>query len=161
VAPGVLVAARVVEHRPEEQLKYDEVKAAVGEMLRRRAAAALAQKDGEAKLAELKGGKDAGLKWSPPRTVSRREAQGMPPDALQRVVAADVTTLPAYVGASFPEGYLLLRISKVVEAEAKEADPQSAARIEGLYGRSQYEAYVGSLRARGDVEVNPSSLEKK
>src|SRR5678815_1829399 len=103
VAPGVLVAARVIEHRPEEQLKYDEVKAAVGEMLRRRAAAELAQKDGEAKLAELKGGKDAGLKWSPPRMVSRREAQGMPPEALQRAVAADVTKLPAYVGVSFPE----------------------------------------------------------
>ena len=161
VAPGVLVAARVIEHRAEEQLKYDEVKAAIGEMLRRRAAAALAQKEGEVKLAELKNGKDAGLKWSPPRTVSRREAQGMPPEALQRAVSADVATLPAYVGVSFPEGYLLLRISKVIEAEAKEADPQTAARIGGLYGRSQYEAYVGSLRARGDVEVNPSNLEKK
>jgi peptidyl-prolyl cis-trans isomerase D len=161
VAPGVLVAARVIEHRPEEQLKYDEVKAAVGEMLRRRDAAALAQKEGEAKLAELKSGKDVSLKWSPPRTVSRREAQGMPPESLQRVVSADVATLPAYVGVAFPEGYLLLRISKVIDADAKEADPQSAARIGALYGRSQYEAYVGSLRARGDVEVNPSSLEKK
>ncbi len=161
VAPGVLVAARVIEHRPEEQIKYDEVKAAVGEMLRRRAAAALAQKDGEAKLAELKNGKDAGLKWSPARTVSRREAQGMPPEALQRVVSADVSTLPAYVGVNFPEGYLLLRVSKVIEADAKQADPQSAARIGGLYGRSEYDAYVGSLRARGDVEINPSTLEKK
>jgi len=161
VAPGVLVAARVIEHRPEEQIKYDEVKAAVGEMLRRRAAAALAQKDGEAKLAELKKGKDAGLKWSPARVVSRREAQGMPPEALQRVVSADVSTLPVYVGVSFPEGYLLLRVSKVIEAEPKQADPQSAARISGLYGRSEYEAYVGSLRARADVEINPSNLEKK
>jgi peptidyl-prolyl cis-trans isomerase D len=160
VAPGILVAARVVEHRPEEQLKYDEVKAAVGEMLRRRAAAALAQKEGEAKLAELKNGRDAGLKWSPPRTVSaagRRASQ----EALQRAVSADVATLPAYVGVSFPEGYLLLRVSKVIEVETKEADPQTAARIGALYGRSQYEAYVGSLRARGDVQVNPSSLEKK
>ena len=39
------------------------------------------------------------------------------------VVSADVATLPAYVGVSFPEGYLLLRVSKVIEAEAKEADP--------------------------------------
>jgi len=161
VAPGVLVAARVIEHRSEEQIKYDEVKAAIGETLRRRAAAALAQKDGEAKLAELKKGKDAGLKWSPARTISRREAQGMPQEALQRAVSADVSTLPAYVGVNFPEGYLLLRISKVIEAEAKEADPQSATRIGGLYGRSQYEAYVGSLRARGDVEVNQANLEKK
>ena len=55
--PASLVAARVIEHRPEEQLKYDEVKAAVGEMLRRRAAAALAQKDGEAKLARAAEGR--------------------------------------------------------------------------------------------------------
>ena len=161
VAPGVLVAARVIEHRPEEQLKYDDVKAAVGEMLRRRAAAGLAQKDGEAKLAELRGGKDAGLKWSPARTVSRREAQGMPQQALQAAVSADVSKLPAYVGISFPEGYLLLRVSKVIEADAKEADGPTTARLTGLYGRSQYEAYVGSLRARGDVDINQANLEKK
>ena len=161
VAPGALVAARVVEHRPEEQLQYDQVKPAITEMLRRRAAAALAQKDGEAKLAALREGKDPGLKWSPPRTVSRREAQGMAPDALQRTVSADVSKLPAYVGSSFPEGYLLLRISKVIEADAKQADPQGAARIGALYGRSEYDAYVAGLRARSDVEINPSNLEKK
>jgi len=161
VAPGILVAARVIEHRPEAQLPYEQVKPAIGETLRRRAAAGLAQKDGEAKLAELRMGKDAGLKWSPARVVSRREAQGMTQDALQRAVSADVSKLPAYVGVPFPEGYLLLRISKVIEADAKEADAQTAARIGGLYGRSQYDAYVGSLRERGDIEVIPANLEKK
>ena len=161
VAPGVLVAARVVEHRAEEQLKYEQVKPAIGEMLRRRAAASLAQKDGEAKLAQLREGKDPGLKWSPPRTASRREAQGMPFDVLQRAMSADVAKLPAYVGVAFPEGYLLLRISKVIEAEAKDVDAQTAVRIAGLYGRSQYDAYVASLRARADVEVTASNLEKK
>jgi len=156
-----MVAARVIEHRPEAQLPYEQVKPAIGETLRRRAAAGLAQKDGEAKLAELRMGKDAGLKWSPARVVSRREAQGMTQDALQRAVSADVSKLPAYVGVPFPEGYLLLRISKVIEADAKEADAQTAARIGGLYGRSQYDAYVGSLRERGDIEVIPANLEKK
>jgi len=85
----------------------------------------------------------------------------MPPELVQRAVSADVSTLPAYVGVPFPEGYLLLRISKVIEADAKQADPQTAARINALYGRSQYEAYVGSLRARGEVEINPANLEKK
>jgi len=161
VAPGVLVAARVIEHRPEEQLKYEQVKPAITEMLRRRAAAAAAQKDGEAKLAGLREGKDAGLKWSPAKTVSRRDAQGMPPEALQRAFAVDAAKLPAYVGVSFPEGYLLLRVSKVIEAEGKDVDPQTAARIAVLYGRSQYEAYVASLRARADVSINSPTLEKK
>ena len=161
VAPGVLVAARVVEHRPEEQLNYEQVKPAIGEMLRRRAAAALAQKDGEAKLAQLREGKDPGLKWSPPRTASRRDTQGMPLDVVQRAMSADVSKLPAYAGVPFPEGYLLLRVSKVIEAEARDVGPQTAARIAALYGRSQYDAFVGSLRERADVEVNPSNLEKK
>ena len=85
----------------------------------------------------------------------------MAPDALQRAVSADVSKLPAYVGVNFPEGYLLLRVSKVIEADAKEADPQTAGRIAALYGRSQYEAYVAGLRARADVEVNQPNLEKK
>ena len=161
VAPGVLVAARVVEHRPEEQLKYEQVKPAIGEMLRRRAAASLAQKEGEAKLAELRSGKDAGVKWSPARVVSRREAQGVPPEVLQRAMSADVSKLPAYVGVPFPEGYLLVRVSKVIEAEAKEVDPQTATRIGALYGRSQYDAYVASLRSRAEVEVTASNLAEK
>ena len=161
VAPGILVAARVIEHRPEEQLEYDKVKPMIAEMLRRRAAAAAAQKDGEAKLAALRQGKDAALKWSPAKTVSRREAQGMPAEAVQRVMSADAGKLPAYVGVSFPEGYLLLRVSKLIETEAKDVDPQTAARVAALYGRSQYEAYVASLRARADVEINSPNLEKK
>jgi peptidyl-prolyl cis-trans isomerase D len=161
VAPGVLVAARVIEHRPEEQLKYEQVKPGITEMLRRRAATAAAQKDGEAKLAALREGKEADLKWSPAKTVSRREPQGMTPDALQRALSADASKLPAYVGVTFPEGYLLLRVSKVIEAEAKDVDPQTAVRIAALYGRSQYEAYVSSLRERASVEINSSNLEKK
>lgn len=161
VAPGVLVAARVVEHRPEEQLKYEQVKATIGETLRRRAAAALAQKDGEAKLAQLREGKDPGLKWSPPRTASRRDPQGMSFEVVQKAMSADAARLPAYVGVPFPEGYLLLRITKVIEADAKDADPQTAARITALYGRSQYDAYVASLRARGDIEVSSPAPEKK
>ena len=161
VAPGVLVAARVIEHKPEAQLGFDEIKAPLADLLRRRAAAELAQKDGEAKLAQLRQGKDAGLKWSAPKTVSRRDAQGMPQEVLQRAVAADTSKLPAYAGMPFPEGFLLLRVSKVIEGEAKEPDPQMAQRIAALYGRSQYEAFVGGLRARGDVEINPQNLEKK
>ena len=74
----------------------------------------------------------------------------MPFDVAQRAMSVDVSKLPAYAGVPFPEGYLLLRVSKVIEAEAKDVEPQTAARIAALYGRSQYDAYVGSLRERAD-----------
>jgi hypothetical protein len=54
-----------------------------------------------------------------------------------------------------------VRISKVVEDQPKDGDPQLAARAAQLYGNAQYEAYIESLRSRADVEINPASLEKK
>ncbi len=162
VASNTLVSARVVQHQPEAQRKLDEVKEEISDMLRRREAAALAEKDGAAKLEQLRKGDDAGLKWGAPRTVSRRNAQGLPAEVLRQVVAADVAKLPAYIGMPVPEaGYLLLRISKVIDADTKELDAQYAQRLAGLMGASQYEAYVASLRGRADIEVNPANLEKK
>src|SRR5262249_5968104 len=74
VATGTLVAARVVEHQPAAQRKLEEIKDQIAALLQRQEAAALARKDGEAKLEALrKGGDAAGVKWSAPRTVSRRD----------------------------------------------------------------------------------------
>ncbi|MDQ5848137.1 MAG: peptidyl-prolyl cis-trans isomerase, partial [Pseudomonadota bacterium] len=162
VAPNTLVSARVVQHQPEAQRKFDEVKQEISDMLRQREAAMLAEKDGAAKLEQLRKGADPGLKWGAPRTVSRRNAQGLPAEVLRQVVAADVGKLPAYIGMPVADaGYLLLRISKVIDADPKELDAQNTQRMAGLMGASQYEAYVASLRGRADIEVNPANLEKK
>jgi hypothetical protein len=58
-------------------------------------------------------------------------------------------------------GYLLVRISKVIEAEPKEKNPENSARVGQLFGSAQYDAYVASLRARADIEIMPENLEKK
>jgi peptidyl-prolyl cis-trans isomerase D len=162
VAPGILVAARVVEHQPAAQRGFEEVKAEIADKLRRQQAAELAQKDGAAKLEQLRKGADLGLKWGAPRVVSRRDAQGMPSDLLRPVVAADVSKLPAYVGTPMADaGYLLLRISKVIEAEPKERGADVEARAGQLFGASQYDAYLDSLRSRADIQVKRENLEKK
>jgi len=162
VAPNTLVAARVVEHQPAAQRGFDEMKAEIAEQLRRREASALALKDGTAKLEKLRQGTDPGVKWGPPRLVSRRDAQGLPGNVLRQVVSADTSKLPAYVGIPIPDGgYSLLRISRVIEEPAKEGDPQIAARAAQLYGGAQYEAYVESLRSRADVEISSKNLQAK
>jgi len=162
VAPNTLVAARVVEHQPAAQRKLEEVKGDIAETLRNREASALALKDGSAKLEALRKGQDAGVKWSAPRMVSRRESQGLPPNVARQVFGADTTKLPAYIGAPIPDaGYVLLRVSRVVEEPAKEVDPQTALRAAGLYGNAQYEAFVESLRSRADIEIRPGSLTEK
>ncbi|MBI1942391.1 MAG: SurA N-terminal domain-containing protein [Betaproteobacteria bacterium] len=164
VAPGVLVAARVAEHRPAAQRPFEEVKAEVAQRLARREAAALAQKEGTAKLAALAKGGDAGLQWGAAQLVSRREARGLEPQAMRRIMAADVSKLPAYVGVERgDQGYAIYRIARVIAAEPRPA-PQNAeelARLDREAGAEQFEAYVASLRARAKVEISRDNLEKK
>ena len=161
VAPSTLVAARVIAHQPAAQRKYEEVKNEIGEMLRRREALRLAEQDGMAKLEQLKKGETPSLTWSAPKMVSRRAAQGVPADVVRKVVSADVSKLPAYIGMAIGEsGYVILRITKVVEGEAA-ADKQTEARAANMVGVAEFEAYVASLKGRADITINSANLEKK
>jgi peptidyl-prolyl cis-trans isomerase D len=162
VAPNTLVAARVTAHEPEAQRKFEEVKDEIAELLSRQEAFKLAEKDGAAKLAQLQKGDSAGLTWSPPKLVSRREAQGLPAEVLRKVVAADVSKLPAYLGMPVGEaGYLLLRITKVVEGKPAAEDKQREARVAATIGGAEFEAYLASLKGRADISINTANLEKK
>src|SRR3954466_9472486 len=108
VAPNTLVAARVVEHQPAAQRKFEDVKNDIAETLRGREAFKLAEQEGTATLEKLRKGEDVQLAWSAPKLVSRRDAQGFPADLVRRVVAADVSKLPTYIGAPVEgAGYLL------------------------------------------------------
>jgi peptidyl-prolyl cis-trans isomerase D len=164
VAPNVLVAARVIEHQPEAQKKFEEVRGEIEENLRRVEASQLAQKEGEARLAALRKGSDAGLKWAPAKAVSRRSPQGVPTTALRRIMAADAAKLPAYVGAERgSEGYMLYKVVRALDPEPKTEQQKAAdqARAAQQAGAEALDAYVASLRARASVEVNKANLEKK
>jgi peptidyl-prolyl cis-trans isomerase D len=162
VAPNTLVAARVIEHQSASQRKFEEAKSEIADKLRRREAAELAQKDGAAKLEALRKGQDLGIKWGQVRAVSRREPGGLPVDVLRPVLTADVSKLPAYVGIPVPDaGYVLMRISRVIDADPKAVSAENSARIGQLYGAAQYQAYVASLRERADISVKKENLEKK
>jgi peptidyl-prolyl cis-trans isomerase D len=164
VAPGVLVAARVLEHEPEKLRPFEEVKAEVARLVARREALAMARKEGEAKLAALAKGEDAGLKWGAAKMVSRDEPQGLPADALRKVMVADAAKLPAYAGAPRgDQGYALYKVTKVTAAEAKPGavPAQELAQIDRQTGAEQLDAYVASLRARAKVDVKKANLEQK
>jgi peptidyl-prolyl cis-trans isomerase D len=153
----------VLEYQPASQKKLEEVKNDLAERLRRQEALRLAEQDGAAKLEQLKKGENPSLTWSAPRLVSRRAAQGLPANVLRNVVAADASTLPAYVGTSIPDtGYMIVRISKVVDGQPPSAeDKQLEARAAGMAGAADYEAYVATLKGRASISVNSANLEKK
>ncbi len=165
VARGTLVAARVLQQQPASQRKFEDVRAEVETKVRRREAAALARKDGAAKLAQLKAsGGDAGLKWSAPIQVSRRAAAGLSQDALRQVLSADASKLPTHVGADRGErGFAIYRLVRVLAPDPlpEQQKNEELARLERQAGAAEVEAYVASLRSRAKIDVNAAQLEKK
>jgi peptidyl-prolyl cis-trans isomerase D len=154
----------VLEHQPAAQKKFEDVRAAIEQHLRRTEATKLAQKEGEARLAALRKGADAGLKWEPAKAVSRRSPQGVPSTALRQILAADGATLPAYVGAERGEdGYMLYKVVRALDPEPKNDQQKAAdqARAAQQAAAEQLDAYIASLRARASIEINKGNLEKK
>jgi peptidyl-prolyl cis-trans isomerase D len=160
VAPNTLVAARVVEHQPARQRELAEVKDEIAALLKNREAVQRAHKEGEAKLAELRKGGNP-VTWGAAKEVSRRQAQGLSSDALRRIVAADVSKLPAFVGFPTSDGYTLFRISKVTDVPPEGDLKEAAAQTAEMLGAADYEAYVASLKSRADISINSANLEKK
>lgn len=166
VAAGVLVAARVLEHKPAELRPLDAVKAEIERTLAAEEAARLALRDGEARLARLRsGGAEAGLNWSKAQMVQRQGMRGLPPEALKAIFSAPSTGLPSYAGAQMPGGaYTLFRISQVKPGEAGADDPRvkaQRAQLAQLSGTEDFNAYLAALKARFPVKVDRTALEAK
>lgn len=164
VAPSVLMAARVVEHKPASPRPFDDVKAEIRRQLERKAAGELALAAGKAKLALLQQGKDAGLAFGKPVTLARNQPQpGYPPMALTTIFQTDAAKLPAYVGAMNERGgYSLYRIQRVIEPPAPDSARLASLsdRVEQQVGRELVTAYVASLKAKADVNINQAALDK-
>jgi peptidyl-prolyl cis-trans isomerase D len=93
---------------------------------------------------------------------SRRSAQGLPAEILRQVVAADASKLPAYIGLRVPDqGYVILRISKVIEGQAPADGKQAEARAAAAQGGADYESYVAALKGRASISINTANPGKK
>ncbi len=165
VAPGTLVAARVLEHKPASVQSLEAVKADVEKRLVLEEAVKLAIKDGEAKLAKLQKGEAINLKWSPSHSIRRSEPQGLAPDSIRAIFSADAVKLPAYVGTAHPgKGYALYRISAIKAGTIVKDDPRAAA-LQQAYARAvaeeEFAAWLSSLRAAHPVAINKALLEAK
>jgi len=162
--PDALLVARVIEHKPAAPRPLDEVKAEITKKLTDQEAMALALKRGAEKYAEVQQGKDAGLAWSAPKTVSRQGKPVLHPDALKAIFRADVSKLPVYLGVELRDrGYGLYRISRVIDAPATDAarEKELQAQLARQAAEEESAAYIASLRAAAKIEINRANLEKK
>ena len=165
VAPNTLMAARVIDYKPATTRPFDDVKVDIRRQLERNAASELAQKTAKEKLALLEQGKDAGLSFGKPVTLTRNQAQpGFPPDALIKIFQANTSKLPAYVGAPAERGsFSIYKMTQVVTAPAPDPERLKAFnnRVGDQVGHELFNAYLASLKTKADVKINQANLEKK
>jgi len=165
VAPNTLMAARVIDYKPATTRPFDDVKVEIRRQLERNAASELAQKTAKEKLALLEQGKDAGLSFGKPVTLTRNQAQpGFPPDALIKIFQVNATKLPAYVGAPAERGsFSVYKVTQVVTPPVPDPERLKAFnnRVGDQVGHELFNAYLASLKSKADVKINQANLEKK
>jgi peptidyl-prolyl cis-trans isomerase D len=154
VGPNQLASARIVQHTPARTLPLAEVKDRVRQRVIAQEAAALARKDGEARLAQLKQGGDA-ASLPTAVTVSRNQPQGLPQAVVDAVLRADPNALPAVIGVDLGEqGYAVARVVTVLPPQLSDDDRKH---LRGLYanawGAAEQAAYYEALKARHQAEI--------
>lgn len=156
VGPNQLASARVIEHLPARILPLAEVKDQVRERLVAEQAAALARKEGQALLAQLR--KDATLTLPHSETIGRMSAQQVPPAVIDAVLGADAAKLPVPLGVDLgAQGYWVGKVMQVLPRDAALADAQA---LQTQYAQAvaaaQMQAYFDALKARYKVEIKPA-----
>ena len=162
VAQGSLVSARVVEHKPASLKPLAEVEKEVAQLLVQKESDTLAWKEGAERLVQLRKGETAGVSFSSPKTMGREGADQLPRQVMEAAFRADRNKLPSYVGVELNDGYMLLRVSKVVPPKLDEsAEKNAQTELGRAMGATEFRAYIKGLRAGTTVTINPKALESK
>ena len=163
IAQNTLVAARIIDYRPATLQPFDSVKGSIATLLKRQEAQALAVKDGEARLANLRKGEDS-LAWGAVKSVSRLDPRQIPAPAEPTVFKMDSGKLPAYAGVDLPgNGYALVKLVKLNPGEVLDdaRKPAMLRQLNTLSAQEEVQSYLAALRSRYKVEINTALLDAK
>jgi len=163
VAPGMLVAARVLEHKPAELRPLDAVKGEIEKRLQRDEATKLANAEGEAMLKVLQEGKSDGVKWPAPLAVNRRKPGGLPPQVVDRAFRVDSRKLPGYTGIESPAGYAVVKVLKATQPEKIDPAQRDALgeQLRNAVAIQELESTLSAIRERVGVTVKKGALDRK
>jgi peptidyl-prolyl cis-trans isomerase D len=156
VGSNTLVAARILEHSPARRKPFEKVQPEVLAQVIERESRRLAREAGEAKLKALRGGEAPPAGLAAVRTLGRGTDAQLPGDVLDAIFRAPAASLPAWVGASLPDGgYLVAQVLKAVQppperiAERREAYESQLLRLQAQQDASTWLSY---LKARASIE---------
>lgn len=158
-----LTSARIVEYRPAALRPLAEVRDQVKQRLVATQSAALARKEGEARLAAAKAAAATPLAPAPV-VLSRAKADELPREIVDAVLKAPAGDLPSVVGVDLQDqGYAVVRVTKVLGRDPVAADPkQAGAQYAQAWAAAESEAYYQSLKTRykAKVLVSEAAVEK-
>ncbi len=162
VQPGMLVAARVVDHRPARLRPLAEVSAAIEARLQAGQRAKLLAQKGEATIKALENGQEAGLSWSAFKVVGRQPFAELDAAGIKAVFRANTDKLPAYTGFVRPDGsYRIVRVSRVVEAPAPDSRllASISSGLTQAQQRADMKAMLALITAGQKVTIKPNAIE--
>ncbi|MCX8516833.1 MAG: peptidyl-prolyl cis-trans isomerase, partial [Rhodoferax sp.] len=146
------------QYAPARTLPLAEVRNEVRDKLVSSRSAELAKKDGAAKLEDWKIHPDA-AKMGNAVVLSRDQAASVAPAIADKVMHADVTALPAWVGVDLgSQGFAVVRINKVLERTAPDQAQAKQERMQYAQwlANAESQAYFQMLKTRFKAQVKVS-----
>lgn len=158
VGPNQLASGRIVQYAPAHQRPLAEVRQAVRDKVAAQQAAALARKEGEARLAALRAAPDTALAASPV-TVSRAQTKELPREVVDAALRAPAAKLPAFEGVELAgQGYAVVKVAKVLGRDLAAADDRRAQQqYAQSWGDAESQAYYEALKTRMRAKVEPAA----
>jgi len=146
VQPGVLVAARVLEHRPARLRPLAEASPLIETKLKAEQGARLLTQKGEASIQALVKGDEKDLGWSAFQVVGRQASSVFDVAGAKAVFRVNTDKLPAYTGFTHPSGaYRVVRVTRVLQAPAQ--DPMLLSSIGSGVAQAQQRADMQAMTA--------------
>ncbi|MBQ9578105.1 MAG: peptidyl-prolyl cis-trans isomerase, partial [Ottowia sp.] len=150
-----LVSGRITKHFPARTLPLDEVREQVQAALTAQRAAELAAQEGASQLKALQeGGSDKAL--GDAITVSRTDPGELPPQAVEAILRADPSKLPATTGVPLGgAGYLIARVEKILPPEESDAAEFAETRklYEQAWATSEAQSYYELLQQQYGAKI--------
>ncbi|MBT9590630.1 MAG: SurA N-terminal domain-containing protein [Thiobacillus sp.] len=162
VKPGVLVAARVVEHRPARLLPLADVSPAIEARLLVEQRTRVMTQRGEKMIQALAKGEEKGLNWTAFQVVGRQPSAIFDAAGAKAVFRTRTDKLPAYTGFMHANGsYRVVRVTRVVEAPTQ--DPMLLSSIVSgvtqALQRADLQAMADLITAGQKVKIKPNAIE--
>ncbi|MDH3562284.1 MAG: hypothetical protein OEN49_02660, partial [Gammaproteobacteria bacterium] len=171
ISADTLVAIRVADRRPAGRKPLTEVRPQIELLLKQERAQQQSREIGDEILREARAGGSLntiaakrGLKWQPPRMISRQEAAGVDSRLVDHVFRSKRPEgdKPVYDLVDLDKrGYALVALTRVRNATSKQsADLEKKIRemLEARRGNEYFTNYRSGLRQNADIKIYPDQL---